>query len=92
VVLYVNRLDDYRVDASDVQVVPCPGVKPVLVLFKVRWRVNIGPGTQMQNDCALQVIEGVTRVLGENIWDNTFIALTHGRLTSLPGNLSYGVQ
>lgn len=36
------------------------------------------------------MIEGVTRVLGENIWSNTFIALTHGRLTSLPGNLSYG--
>ena len=37
-----------------------------------------------------QVIEGITRLLGDNIWASTFIGLTHGRLTSLPDNLTYG--
>lgn len=40
--------------------------------------------------CGLQVIEGVTRALGETVWNNTFIGLTHGRLTSLPDDLTYG--
>ncbi|CAL8463424.1 g2958 [Coccomyxa elongata] len=53
-VLFLNRLDDFRVDASDIQ-----------------------------------VIEGVTRALGETVWNNTFIGLTHGRLTSLPDDLTY---
>ena len=38
----------------------------------------------------MQVIEGVTRVLGRAIWNSTVIGLTHGRLTSLPGNMPYG--
>ncbi|KAK9917929.1 hypothetical protein WJX75_009711 [Coccomyxa subellipsoidea] len=53
-VLFLNRLDEFRVDASDIQ-----------------------------------VIEGITRSLGENIWDNTFVGLTHGRLSSLPDDLTY---
>lgn len=40
--------------------------------------------------CGMQVIEGITRALGENIWDNTFVGLTHGRLSSLPDDLTYG--
>lgn len=37
----------------------------------------------------LQVIEGVTRVLGRSIWNGAAIGLTHGRLTSLPGGMAY---
>ncbi len=37
----------------------------------------------------LQVIEGVTRVLGRAIWNGAAIGLTHGRLTSLPGGMAY---
>ena len=36
------------------------------------------------------MIEGVTRALGRAIWHSTVIGLTHGRLTSLPGNMPYG--
>jgi hypothetical protein len=39
-----------------------------------------------------QVIEGITRLLGDNIWASTFVGLTHGRLTSLPDNLTYGLH
>jgi hypothetical protein len=36
------------------------------------------------------VIEGITRALGDTLWANTFVGLTHGRLTSLPDGLAFG--
>ena len=38
----------------------------------------------------LQVIEGITNKLGSTIWNNTFIAFTRGKLSSLPDSLTYG--
>jgi hypothetical protein len=40
----------------------------------------------------MQVIEGVTRMLGRDIWNSTIIGLTHGRLTSLPESMAYGAR
>ena len=39
-----------------------------------------------------QVIEGISRMLGDNIWANAFVGLTHGRLTSLPDNMAFGAH
>ena len=48
------------------------------------WKCVMQPRTYW-----LQVIEGVTRVLGRAIWTGAAIGLTHGRLTSLPGGMAY---
>ncbi len=46
----------------------------------------------MSGDLCMQVIEGVTRMLGRDIWNSTIIGLTHGRLTSLPESMAYGAR
>lgn len=60
-----------------------------------RWSQHdrIGPRAAHRLETSVgqaQVIEGMTRVLGRAIWNSTVIGLTHGRLTSLPGNMPYG--
>ncbi|KAK9815698.1 hypothetical protein WJX72_008234 [[Myrmecia] bisecta] len=53
VVLFIDRLDSYRVEAAD-----------------------------------RQVMAGITRALGKEIWNNTIIGLTHGKMS--PINMEYG--
>ena len=39
-----------------------------------------------------QVWASITRALGSSVWQHTIIALSHGRMTTLPPDTSYGVH
>ena len=39
----------------------------------------------------VQVWASITRALGSSIWQHTIIALSHGRMNTLPPETSYGV-